>query len=270
MLRAGNKLETFLHSNIAQDILSILLILNAAVLGMETYPNLMTDYGTYLTTLDIIILCIFVVELLLRLISGGFRFFKCGWNIFDFIIISASILASATSLSALRTLRVLRFLRFLSMSAGMKFLISSLGKALPGILNIAVILLVMFYISAVVACLAFGADNTIFSSLTRSMYTLFQLMLGDNFGELTNTVMETHPHAYLFFIPYMVVMSFTILNLFFGLIVGSMQSAAEEENTKALAKYVGVEHDPEMTQNKLILNELRDLKKQINELKKNL
>ena len=95
-------------------------------------------------------------------------------------------------------------------------------------------------------------------------------MLGDNFGELTNTVMETHPHAYLFFIPYMVVMSFTILNLFFGLIVGSMQSAAEEENTKALAKYVGVEHDPEMTQNKLILNELRDLKKQINELKKNL
>ena len=270
MLRAGNKLENFLHSNIAQDILGILLVLNAVILGMETYPNLMTDYGTYLRTLDAVILYIFVAELLLRLIAGGLRFFKCGWNIFDFIIITGSIVATATSLSALRTLRVLRLLRFLSISDGMKFLISSLGRALPGIINIAVILLAMFYISAVVACLTFGADNAIFSSLTRSMYTLFQLMLGDNFGELTNTVMETHPHAYLFFIPYMVVMSFTILNLFFGLIVGSMQGAAEEENTKALAAHVGVEHDPEMTQNKLILNELKDLKKQISELKKSL
>ncbi|MBY0281603.1 MAG: ion transporter [Alphaproteobacteria bacterium] len=268
MLRAGNKIETFLHNNKTQDILGVLLILNAAVLGMETYPNLMSSYGAYLKTLDTVILYVFAVELILRLVAGGFRFFKCGWNIFDFTVISISILASATSFSALRTLRILRLLRFLSISDGMKFLISSLGRALPGILNIAVILLVMFYISAVVACLAFGADNAIFSSLTRSMYTLFQLMLGDNFGELTNTVMETHPHAYLFFIPYMVVMSFTILNLFFGLIVGSMQGAAEEENTKALAKHAGVEHDSEMTQNKLILSELKELRKQISELKK--
>jgi voltage-gated sodium channel len=92
MLRAGNKLETFLHSNIAQDILGVLLILNAVVLGMETYPNLMANYGTYLTNLDAVILYIFVAELILRLTAGGFRFFKCGWNIFDFIIISLSLI----------------------------------------------------------------------------------------------------------------------------------------------------------------------------------
>jgi voltage-gated sodium channel len=270
MLRVGNKLETFLNSHIAQDLLAILLVLNAVILGMETSVNLMDEYGTYLVALDTIILYVFVFEIALRLIAGGFRFFKCGWNLFDFVIIAISISAAATSLSALRTLRVLRLLRFLSLSPSMKFLVSSLGRALPGILNIALILLAMFYIWAVVACQSFGSDNPPFASLTRSMYTLFQVMLGDNFGELTNKVMETHPYAYLFFIPYMIVMAFTILNLFFGLIVGSMQGAAEEENTKALAKHAGVEHDPEMTQNKLILNELRDLKKQINGLKKSL
>lgn len=193
MLRAGNKLETFLHSNLAQDILGILLVLNAVILGMETYPNLMADYGTYLKALDNIILYIFVVELVLRLVAEGPRFFKGGWNLFDFVIITGSMVATATSLSALRTLRVLRLLRFLSISDGMRFLISSLARALPGILNIAIILLSVFYIAAVVACLSFGADNPIFSSLPRSMYTLFQLMLGDSFGELTNKVMETHP-----------------------------------------------------------------------------
>ena len=270
LLRSGNKLETFLNSYIAQDLLAVLLILNAVILGMETSSSLMSDYGSYLTALDSIILYVFIFELFLRLLAGGFRFFKCGWNIFDFVVIAISVSAVFTAFSALRTLRVLRLMRFLSMSDGMRFLISSLGRALPGIFNIAIILLVMFYVSAVIACQAFGSDSPLFHSLTRSMYTLFQVMLGDSFGELTNKIIETHPHAYLFFIPYMVVMAFTVLNLFFGLIVGSMQDAAEEENTKALAKHAGVEHDPEMTQNKLILNELRDLKKQINEMKKSL
>lgn len=270
MLKKDNKIESFLNSNKAHDILGILLLINAVILGMETFPSITIMYGEYLKAIDNAIIYFFLFELALRLFASGFRFFKSGWNIFDAIVIIGSFVAANSGVSALRALRILRLARIVSLFPSMRFLISSLGRALPGILNVAVILVSMFYIASVVACQSFGGDNPLFTSLSGSMYTLFQLMIADDFSAVTRKVLETHPHAYLFFIPFIVVMTFTVLNLFFGLIVSSMQDAAEEENTQALAKHAGVEHEPDLTQNKLLLNELRELKKQIEDLKKSL
>jgi voltage-gated sodium channel len=265
MLREGNKLESFLNSDKAHNFLAILLVFNAILLGVETSQTLMAQYGPYVKNLDTLILQVFIWEIALRIFAGGFRFFKCSWNIFDVFVIGTSCLVGNTAISALRALRLLRII---SLFPRMRFLVSSLGQALPGIFSVAVILVSMFYIASVVACQSFGGDNPLFASLTGSMYTLFQLMLADDFSAVTRKVLETHPHAYMFFIPFIVVMTFTVLNLFFGLIVNSMQNAAEEENTKALAEHAGVEHEPDMTQNKLLMNELRDLKKEISSLKK--
>jgi voltage-gated sodium channel len=264
MLKAGNRLEVFLESNKTHDFLAIVLAINAVVLGMQTSNSLMELYGVYLKTIDTVIIYVFLCELFLRLFVSGFRFFRSAWNVFDFFVIIGTVMFAGSALSVLRALRLFRVI---SLFPNMKFLISSLGHALPGILNVAIILILMFYVSAIIACQSFGNDCLIFSSLPQSMYSLFHLMMGDNFNETTRKVMETHPYAYLFFIPYIVVMSFTILNLFFGLIVNSMQTAAEQENITALASHAGIEHEPEMTQEKIILNEIKDLKKQIHELK---
>ena len=254
------KLGVIVESDLVQKIIIGLILLNALTLGLETNSVLMKEYGQQISFLDNCILSIFVIEILIKLGYRKLSFFKDGWNIFDFIIIGIALAPTTGSLSVLRTLRIFRAMRLLSVVPSMKKVTQALLSAIPGILSVGSIILLIFYVSAVLATNFFGDDfDTWFGNIGRSMFSLFQIMTLESWSMgIVRPVMELFPWAWTFFVPFILVTSFAVLNLFIGIIVDAMQSQnTEKENSAAEAK---LKHEASLQK------EMSLLRKEIKEL----
>lgn len=204
-------------------------MLNALVLGLETSHALMGKIGWLLEPLDHILLGIFVVEVLVRLLVTGRGFFRDPWNVFDFIVITLSLMPQTGPLSVLRALRILRVLRLVSAVPTLRRVVGGLIGSMPGIGAIAFLLTLVYYCFAVMATTLFGSDfPDWFGNIGASAYTLFTVMTLEGWNDLANKVMEKHPYAWLFFIPYILTTTFTVLNLFIAIIVTAMQNEADK------------------------------------------
>lgn len=199
-------------------------------LGLETFPEVMARAGTLILAIDRICLAIFVGELALRLYALGLRFFRTGWNVFDFLIVGISLLPATGSFSVLRAMRILRVLRVVSAVPSLRRVVDGLGRALPGMGSVFLLILIIYYIAAVMATKLFGPSfPDWFGSLTATSFTLFQIMTLEGWsGEIVRPVMEVYPYAWAFFVPFILITTFAVLNLIVGLIVNSMQEAASE------------------------------------------
>lgn len=237
-----------------QRFIVVVLLLNAATLGMDTSPEIMAKYGDLINSINTIIPIIFVIEVGTRLIARGRGFFKESWNIFDIVIISISFLPSGSAFSALRALRVLRVLHVISLVPRMRHVVAAMIRSLPQIGSILALLVIVSYISAVIVTHLYGFDYPeLFGSIGRSMLTLFQLMTLEGWAaEVVRPVMETHPYSVFLFIPYMLMTAFAILNLFTAVLVDSMQilqqnytrERADEQTTHAITQeMLGVKAD---------------------------
>jgi voltage-gated sodium channel len=222
-------LGRWIEAPAVQNVIVGLIVLNAVILGLETSPAVMASAGTLLTALDQAILAVFVVEIAVKLVAQGPHFFRRGWNVFDFIVVGIALIPASGPLAILRALRVLRVLRLLSMLPRLRFVVEALLHSLPGISAIALLMVVVYYVAAVMATGLFGATHPDwFGSIGRSMYTLFQIMTLESWSMgIARPVMESHPYAWLFFIPFILIATFTVLNLFIAIIVNTMQSMHE-------------------------------------------
>jgi voltage-gated sodium channel len=225
------RLALFLESRRVRDALMAVILFNAAILGLETSAAVMERAGGLLHLLDRICLGIFVLELLLKLYALGPRFVRSGWNLFDLAVVGVSLAPTAEGLSVLRALRVLRVLRVISVAPSLRRVVEGLVRALPGMGSVVLLLSIVLYVGAVMATKLFGHENPDqFGHLGTSALTLFQLMTFDGWmGEIVAPAMEAHPYAWLFFVPFMVVTGFAVLNLLVGLVVNAMQEAAEAD-----------------------------------------
>ena len=235
--RAGAIVDRPLFQNF---ILGVILF-NAAVLGLETSKTAMEAAGTLILLLDKICLAIFVVEIVLKLIARGTGFFRKGWNIFDFVIVGISLVPAAQSLSVLRALRILRLLRVLSVTPSLRRVVEGLMTALPGMGSVFLLTGLVFYIGAVMATKLFGASfPEWFGTLGGSAYSLFQIMTLESWSMgIVRPVMEVYPQAWVFFVPFILVTTFVVINLVVGLIVNSMQDAHQEEDAEKTDSYRG-------------------------------
>jgi voltage-gated sodium channel len=207
-----------------------LIVLNAITLGIETSEYAMRNFGTLLTLIDRIVIGIFVVEILARLLVQRLAFFKDGWNSFDAFVVGMALAPATSAFSVLRALRVLRVLRLITAVPALQRVVGGLIKALPGMGSILLLIGLIFYVSAVMAVNLYGKEYPhLFGSLGTSLYTLFTIMTLEGWVEgVVNPIMERHPRAWLFFIPFIIFTTFTVLNLFIGIIVNAMQ----EEHAK--------------------------------------
>ena len=214
-----------------QRAIIVLIVVNAIVLGLETAPSVMAAWGGVLRTLDAAILAVFVVELALRLWAHGPRFFRNGWNLFDLAVVAIALAPDSGPLAVLRALRVLRVLRLISIVPAMRQVAEALLRSVPGLGAIVALLAVLFYVFAVMATKLFGETNPeLFGTLGASLYTLLQVMTLEGWsGDIVNPVLEHHSYALVFFIPFMLLSTFTVLNLFIALIVDSMQKLSRAE-----------------------------------------
>ncbi len=247
--------------------ITTVIIINAITLGLETWPPAMAAAGSLLLTIDSLALWVFTAEIGLKLWLYRARFFREGWNVFDFTIVAIAWLPSAGPLSVLRALRIMRVLRLVSVVPQMRTVVGALFKALPGMGSIVAVLVLVFYVAAVMATKLFGAAfPDWFGSIGASMFTLFQIMTLESWSMgIVRPVMAEFPGAWAFFVPFIVVTTFTVLNLFIALIVNSMQSLQAETN-KNLRAEASVAHD----ERELLLQRIESLADEIRRMRQTL
>ncbi|WP_245231219.1 ion transporter [Parasedimentitalea huanghaiensis] len=218
------------QDNVRNTILGV-IIFNAITLGLSTSSMVTDQIGGLLSVIDRAVLAIFVAELALKLFAYGWRFFASAWNIFDFVVVSIGFLPDTRGLSALRGLRVLRALRLLSVVPQMRAVVQALLDALPGMGAVIVMLSIVYYVFAVMATLMYGATfDEWFGTLGRSLYSLFQIMTLESWSMgIVRPVMIEFPMAWAFFVPFIIITAFSVLNLFIGLLVNTMQTAVEDD-----------------------------------------
>ena len=252
-----------------QAIMAVILA-NAVTLGLETSERAMATAGGLLFVLDKIALAVFVGEIMLKLYAWRWTFFKGGWNWFDFVIVAISLAPAAGNLSVLRALRILLALRLLSVVPQMRTVIQGLMRAIPGMTSVVLVLVLVFYVAAVLATKMFGTEpadpafTEWFGSIGASMYTLFQIMTLESWSMgIVRPVMDAYPWAWVFFVPFIIVTSFAVLNLFIGIVVEAMQAEHQADREQAEAAIREAAHDETTT----ILVEVRALRHELEALR---
>ncbi len=230
------RLGRFIESPRAQGFIIAVILANAVVLGLETWPAAMATAGGLLLALDRIALAIFVIEIALKLVAHGPRFFRSGWNVFDFTIVAIALVPAGEGLAVLRALRILRALRLVSVVPSMRKVVEGLLRAIPAMGSVVALLGLVFYVAAVMATKLFGAAfPDWFGSVGASLYSLFQIMTLESWSMgIVRPVMEVAPWAWLFFVPFILVTSFMVLNLFIAIIVTAMTEGEEPKAPVAI------------------------------------
>jgi len=223
-------LARWIESTKVQRVVIAVILLNSVILGMETSPGIMEAYGPWLILIDKLCLVVFVVEITLKLLVYRWHFWRNGWNIFDFLVVGIALVPAAGSWSVLRALRVLRILRLFTVVPSLRKVVAAFLHAIPGLMGVVAVMAIFFYVGGVLATRLFGeVFPQWFGSLGASLFSLFQIMTLESWSMgIVRPVMEVYPYAWMFFVPFIIIATFTILNLFIGIIVSTMQELSIE------------------------------------------
>ncbi|MCL2468233.1 MAG: ion transporter [Micrococcales bacterium] len=209
------------------------IVINAVVLGVETVPAVMDHHEGTLTTANHVFIGIYVVEMVLKLIAFRGSYFRSGWNLFDFVIVMTSLAPTGGVFSGLRILRILRVLRILRLVSGLKPLrkiVSSISRSLPGISWTVLLMMIVYYVFAIVGIHLFRAENPErFDSIPTAFVTLFQLTTLDNWESVVFPLTEAHSWAWAYFLLFIVVTSFVLINVILGIVVDSLNLQTKED-----------------------------------------
>ena len=227
--RIMNVLEEALHWKHTQKIITFVIILNAAVLGILTDRTLSAEEVLFLEAVDKACLVIFTVELIAKLLVYRRSFWSEGWNIFDFVIVLSSIVFISSSISVIRAFRIFRLLKALAEFPELQILVSSMLKAIPSMTWALLLLFIVFYIFAVFGSTMYGdAFPELFGDIGGSMFTLFQVMTFESWATaVARPIMATYSYAWVYFLVFILLTAVTLLNVMVGIVVEAVSSIAE-------------------------------------------
>jgi voltage-gated sodium channel len=250
------RIEQFINHPTIQHFLVFLIVVNAAILGIETNHSVMAAWGDELFMLDHAILGIFIAEIVLLIAARGFSFFKDAWSVFDFIVVGIALIPASGSLSVLRALRVLRVLRLINKVESMRKVVGGLLSSLPGLGSVFGLIMIIFYVASVIATNLFHKDfPDWFGDLSTSAFTLFQVMTLESWADgIARPVMEMFPYAWVFFILFILIATFVIFNLFIAVIVDSITADHDKDRR---------DHHHQNT----VQEELQHLRRELSELR---
>lgn len=275
---SNSPVETAIEGSLFRNFITTLIIANAIILGVLTYErSLPSGFVSSLSWFDQAVTFIFAVEIALKLFVYRLNFFRQGWNWFDFLVVGISLIPGGAAFSVLRAMRVLRVLRLLHIVPMMRRITEALLNALPGMGAILAVLALLTYVGAVMATNMYGnTDNPevleLFGDLPSSAYSLFQVMTMDGwrFEVVQKVVDDGHPFAPIFFLLFIFVASFAVLNLFIALIVDALaeeQRAATDEHLEEIEEEMDEEFGSADKERDQIIEMLTDLKNEIAALK---
>lgn len=217
--------------------------------------------GPELHAFDQFVIAAFSVEIGLRLVARGPRFFCDPWCVFDFAVVAVTLAPTNDSLSVLRALRVLRVLRLVSAIPRLRRVVGALLHAVPGVAAIGVLLLLIFYVYSVITTNLFGSEFPIwFGTVGDSISSLFQIMTLESWSMgIVRPILDVHAWAWMVFISFIVVSSFTVLNLIIAIVIDSMQTMHADQ-----AEQISPQETDEPG---AMLRELRELRKELPEIR---
>ena len=252
------KVKNFVESNAFQNTIISLIVFNSITIGMETSSAIMSSFGNTLLLIDKIILAVFVIEISLKLYVYRLGFFKSGWNVFDFSIVAIALLPASGSLAILRALRIFRSLRLIKNVPRLRFIVESLFHSLPSLLWIFVLLALVFYVFAVIGTKLFGtAFPEWFGNIGASLFSLFQIMTLEGWAEISRSVMNVYPLSNIYFILFILLASYTTLNIFIAIVVNTMsevQQKTSNENVEKIENFI-IDENEELKQDIRLLKE---------------
>lgn len=258
-------LSSLLSSDRWENFIIAIILLNSITLGMATSPAIMSFAGPLIHAVDVLILAIFVVEITARIYAFRGNFFRDPWSLFDFGIVVIALIPATGPFQVLRALRILRLLRLISVVPSLRRVVGGLVAALPGMGSIVVLLALLFYVASVMATNLYGQSfPDWFGTMGRSLYSLFQIMTLESWSMgIVRPVMEQHPMAWLFFVPFILLSTYSVLNLFIGVIVSAMQEKATQEADSDL-KTIHIDNEVLLTEIQLLRQEVAALKRSDN------
>jgi voltage-gated sodium channel len=231
-------------SSVFQGFILGVIVLNAITLGIQTY-DLSESAESRLSTLDDVFLGIFVVELIIRVAAFGSRpqsFFKDGWNLFDFTVIAAAFVPGIReNATLLRIVRLLRVVRVVTVLPDLRVLIQALVRSVPPILSLAVLTIMLMYVYGMIGWILFHEeDSQNWGDLGQAMLSTFTMLTLENWPELLERGMEIHPSSWIFFVSYVLLASFLVINILIAIIINSVeqvhQAEREEERAERLER----------------------------------
>ncbi len=257
----NNRIKGLVESQNFVTFITVLIILNGITLGLETSREFVSSFGSYAEIFNSLVIFIFTVEIILRIYVHRVAFGKDPWSIFDFTIVAISLFPLSAGFEILRVLRVLRLLRLITLVPQMKKIVSALIGVIPGMLSIAGLMTLIFYIFAIMATQLFSQSfPEWFGTLGESFYTLFQIMTLESWSMgIVRPVMEVYPLAWIFFVPFIFIVTFVMINLIVAIVVDAMAALSKEEDEKNMHALEEAKDDLQK-QLEQISSELKEIK----------
>jgi voltage-gated sodium channel len=211
-----------------------LILFNGVLIGLETSKEFMAAYGSWLHLGNDIILAIFIIEAALKITAVAPRFslyFGNGWNLFDFTIVVLSLLPATEEFALVaRLVRVLRVLRLVSAVPQLRLIVATLVRSIPGMGHVITLMSIIFYIYAVTGYHLFHEhDPEHWGTLGASLLTLFSIVTLEGWVQVMETALEVQPWAWLYFVSFVLIGTFVMLNLFIAVVINNLEASKTEE-----------------------------------------
>jgi voltage-gated sodium channel len=250
-----------------QHAVVAVILLNSVTLGLETYEERFADYAVHFMVAERLFVTLFVVELLLKIYARRAAFFRDPWSWFDLIVVGIALVPTAEGFSVLRLLRILRLLRLITVVPHMRQVVAALFRSVPGLGTVIGLLLIVLYTAAVLGEKLFsGIAPEYFGNLGITLFTLFTVLTTENWPDVAAAVMSEAPMAWIFFVLYIVVTAFIVLNLVIGVIVTSMEQEVSAERWEEDQELELVQHEAVMAQLDALTAQVTRLSEQVGAL----
>jgi len=227
-------------SGVFQGFILVVIVLNAITLGIQTY-DISSGLESALTLVDEIFLGIFVVEIAIRLTAFGRRpqdFFRDGWNVFDFVVVGAALLPGIReNITLLRIVRLLRVVRVVTVLPDLRILVRALARSIPPILSLVVLTMMLMYVYAMIGWILFGEqDPEDWGNIGEALLSTFTMLTLENWPQLLEAGTAIHPASWIFFVSYVLLASFLVINILIAIIINSMEEVHDDERVKERAE----------------------------------
>jgi voltage-gated sodium channel len=244
-VRDRNALARVVDSTPFTVVVTATIAVNAVVLGLQTYDGLVDRWGGALNAINAACLTIFVVELLVRFASywpRPWNFFRSGWNLFDFVVIGAAFVPGIRQNSTLlRLVRLLRVIRIVRVLPDLRVLLLGVWRSIPPLASIGAVTAMILFVYGMVGWILFGDDlPEQWGNIGRAMLTLFVMLTLENFPVYMDAAMDVEPWAWVYFVSFILVAAFIVLNVLIGIVLNSMEEARELNRRQALRERYGV------------------------------
>lgn len=230
----ARRLKRIADSPVFQNSILVVIVINALALGLQTYDGIDREFGDVLTIVDETCLAIFCVEILIRIGAYGSRpqdFFKNGWNVFDFVVVGAVFLpGTRENVTLLRLIRLFRVVRLVSVLPDLRVLVRGMAQSIPPIASLAVLAILVMYIYGMVGWIIFHeGDPENWGTIGQAMLTLFVMMTLESWPDLLSSAMDVTNWAWVYFVSYILLASFLIINVVIAIIISAVEEARDEE-----------------------------------------